>query len=71
MIFTLENKELKTFKKWNEEHKKTCPLLQSGDFRDSTGARLTFSFIPTGIGMCIQVKCGCGEIKDCTNVDKW
>lgn len=71
MKFELEGKELETFKKWNNEHRKTCKYTQPGGFKDSAGARLTFCFMPTGLGVCIMVECACGESINCTDTDDW
>jgi len=73
MKFELEGAELETFKKWDEEHRKTCPVINNGKPypSDATGFRLTFSFSPTGLGDEINVNCACGAKCDCTDVNSW
>ena len=67
MIFKLHEKDLKERKDWLDKHKKVCP----GYGRSVIGGHLTYSFTPTGVGMIIKIKCGCGEKLDLTHVEGW
>jgi len=65
--FTLEPAQVKKFKKWNNKHKKTCKYALDQTSMGAVGGRLTFSFIPTGIGCISEIKCACGEVLDVTD----
>ncbi len=53
---------------WKVEHDKICSLKD----KDGTiGGRISFVFNPTGVGVGVDVKCGCGEKLDLTNYDEW
>ncbi len=68
--FEITDEEEKVFEKWNKKHKKKCTYLKSSH-QSAEGARLIYSFTPTGLGMIIIVKCICGEECHLTNSDNW
>jgi len=51
---------------WNKNH--MCSfVLDSG----TCGGRLTWCFTPTSLGLCVVVKCACGEELNLTDVEDW
>lgn len=68
MKFELNEKELEKFNKWNEKHKKNCPLYGKDG---AIGGRLNFCFTPTGLGYLINVKCKCGKEINLTDFSDW
>ena len=56
--FSLSAKQEKVAKKFHKKCQKT-------------GATITYSFTPTGIGDTIKIKCSCGEEKDITEYEHW
>jgi hypothetical protein len=68
--FELNDKESKRVRKWSINH--DYPMLdENGVSKSATGGRLTFKFIPTGIGTIKKVKCSCGKKLDLTKYEKW
>jgi len=65
--FRLEGKEERDADLWKEKHLETCTQKQVG----AAGGRFTYAFTPTGIGVCIVVKCCCGEEKNVTDYSGW
>ena len=68
MIFKIEGKELETFKKWDEEHKKKCKAYKKDV---AIGGRLSFIFTPTSVGDAIVAKCICGKKVNITDINSW
>lgn len=66
--FEISGEELKKYKEWYEEHNKSCPLYQNVG---AIGGRLKYSFVPTGLGIVIVVRCSCGEELDLTDYENW
>lgn len=52
--FTLTLEEEKLANKWIKEHVCTAPPA-------TIGGRISFIFIPTGLGIISEVKCICGK----------
>jgi len=65
-MFTLDDDQRKKFDEWNRNH--TCSLKK---YSGAIGGRLTYCFTPTGLGVCLKVKCVCGEEIDLTDVSNW
>ena len=65
-MFTLDSEQKRKFDVWNCDH--NCSLKK---YSGAIGGRLTFCFTTTGIGVCVKVKCGCGEEIDLTDVSEW
>lgn len=64
--FILTIEENKAVHEWDNTH--ICP----GRITTTIGGRLVYSFIPTGLGMEIQVECNnCGEIFVVTKYKNW
>jgi hypothetical protein len=63
-VFELSEDERASYKRWWEEHKKTCPEINKTNF----GAR-TFCFTPLGFGTSIEVHCSCGAVHRFTDVE--
>lgn len=70
-MFELDEKQEKLFHDWNCEHIKTCKLTQSPTGTGAIGGRLSYCFIPTGLGVITKVKCACGEEVDLTEYTDW
>ena len=68
MEFGITGSELVKLNKWMKEHDKTCVLKYN---QGAIGGRLTYEFTPTGLGVIIKVKCGCGEFVDLTEYEHW
>jgi len=68
MKFEFYDDQPKKYRKWYEEHNKTCPLYQNDG---AIGGRLTYCFTPTSLGVITVVKCGCGEELNLTDVENW
>ena len=56
IIFEISGKDLEKLKIFKKEHE---PCFEK--FHDLIGAQFVYTFIPTGLGMYITVKCSCGE----------
>lgn len=68
--FEFNKKESKRIKKWSMNH--DCSKLDENNLHKSAiGGRLTYIFIPTGIGIIKKVKCSCGKELDLTEYEKW
>ncbi len=70
MVFKLDEKELTEYRKWIEEHDKTCPHADPMK-QGAIGGRLTYTFTPTSLGVITIVKCACGEEINLTDTDSW
>jgi len=68
-VFDLTENQTKILNKWNEKHRVVCKY--SHENAGAIGGRLTFRFTPTSLGMCVSVKCVCGEKIDLTECDEW
>lgn len=67
--FEISKQEKKNYKKWLEDHNKTCKFFGEGG--TTAGGRITFKFTPTGIGMGFAVECACGAEQDLTDFSDW
>ena len=70
MKFEFDETELRKYKKWKEEHDKTCPCKDPMK-QGAIGGRLTYQFTPSGVGVATVVKCACGEKIDLTDYESW
>ena len=61
MIFELNEKEVELYKKWREEHEKTCEWLSGKKDAGAIGGVLSIVFVMTSIGNMPKVYCTCGE----------
>ena len=66
MLEYLNKDELEAFHIWNNSHK--CWATEDSG---TTGGRLTYCFIPTGIGVVKVIKCACGEEINVTDYESW
>ncbi len=67
MKFELTEEEEIKYQIWLKEHNKTCSVKEIG----AIGGRMTFQFIPTGLGVISQVVCACEEKIDLTDYERW
>ncbi len=70
MKFEMSSIEWSETCKWIKSHDKTCTLLKN-NIHDTIGARITYTFTPTGLGMACGVRCACGESQETTDVSNW
>ena len=71
-LFYLTTREMEKIREWDDEHRKTCPIIKDTNRHSGIlGRRLVFQFTSTGIGSIIKVKCTCGEEIDITDVSTW
>ena len=68
LLDLLDEKELQQYVEWNTKHKPMCSAYMNDG---AIGGRLTFCFTPTGLGMCTEIKCMCGETINVTNFEDW
>jgi hypothetical protein len=66
-IFRLESEDVEKLNEWDKKHKKVCKLNKEC----AIGGRLSFIFIPTGLGIDTIVQCACGEQLNLTDVSDW
>lgn len=63
-IFELSATQIEKIKQWdNIKTGHECNVSKRGDI---TGARLSYRFIPTGLGDVVRVECKCGAELDVT-----
>jgi hypothetical protein len=63
-VFELSDTQIEKIKQWdNAETGHKCNASKRGDV---TGARLSYTFIPTGLDDVVKVECECGEVLDVT-----
>jgi hypothetical protein len=68
--FYLERRDCSEFYEWRKEHDKTCRFKGERNL-GAIGGRFTWSFLETGLGAVVTVKCACGEELDLTHVEDW
>lgn len=64
MKFELTEGQLEKLKEWDKTH--AC-----GAMSGAIGGRVGFKFIPTGLGMIVDVECICGEKLSLTESENW
>lgn len=69
--FEFTEEQSKRIKVWDDLHE--CSLKDSeGNRRFTTsGGRLKYTFIPTGLGEVQKIKCSCGSELDVSEYEKW
>lgn len=68
LTFEISGIELERIEEFKKKHIETCTKKQNL----TLGEYWTYSFIPTGLGKCIEIKCNlCGETEDVTDIDCW
>ena len=68
LTFEISGVELERIEEFKKKHRETCTKRQNL----TLGEYWTYSFIPTGLGTCVEIKCNlCGETKDVTDIDCW
>ena len=65
--FELNDNEMKNLEKFDQHRCAFKKPFACG----AAGGRLTFSFVGTGIGTLVTVKCACGKEKDITDISEW
>lgn len=73
-MFSLDEEQEKRFQEWDKEHKKTCKLCETPFSAGAIGGRLSYCFIPTGLGIIIKIRCACKENDwelDVTDYECW
>jgi hypothetical protein len=72
VIFELSEEQIKQVKDWDNPKTGHKCKLKPNDFSDkycgAVGGHLNYTFIPTGIGVFIEVKCVCGEKLDISEI---
>lgn len=63
-IFELSDQQREEIDKWDKEHECT---LNSDKYVGAIGGHLSYEFIPTSIGVIVNVKCSCGQKLDVSN----
>lgn len=70
--FELDSKETTAAKEFIEKHKNCCKEKLGKEFFSTTGGGFTYIITPTGLGICVSIRCNsCGKIKDITNSNNW
>jgi len=64
MKFELSEEQLAKFKEWNKSH--NCNAASG-----AIGGKISFKFIPTGLGIIEEVECICGEKLSLTEWEDW
>jgi len=65
IVYSLSEKETKEYFEFCKKHR-NC------EFTSTIGGKISVTFIPTGLGNVVEVKCkACGETKDITDIDCW
>ena len=68
ITFKITGAELNKVNEFKKKHKESCVCKQNL----TLGEYWTYSFIPTGLGNVVSIKCNlCGEQEDVTDVDNW
>ena len=68
LTFKITGTELDKINEFKKKHKESCVRKQNL----TLGEYWTYSFIPTGLGNVVSIKCNlCGEQEDVTDVDNW
>ena len=68
LTFKITGTELDKINEFKKKHKESCACKQNL----TLGEYWTYSFIPTGLGSVVSIKCNlCGEEEDVTDVDNW
>jgi hypothetical protein len=68
LIFKITGTELDKINEFKKKHKESCACKQNL----TLGEYWTYSFIPTGLGDAVSIKCNlCGEEEDVTDIDNW
>ena len=68
LTFEISGIELERIEEFKKKHRETCTKRQNL----TLGEYWTYSFMPTGLGTCVEIKCNlCGETKDVTDIDCW
>lgn len=62
MKFGLTTDQQKQLKDWHNDCEADAGAI---------GGRVSYTFTPTGLGMCIKAQCMCGEEIDLTDVADW
>lgn len=69
--FYLSDSDKRKVDKWDNSHKSECEYYINPLKIGAIGGRLSYTFIPTGLGDIMIVKCACGAKLDLTNNDNW
>ena len=62
--FTIYGKYYEKLLAFEKKHKKSC-----GDKYDSFGSLFAYTFVPSGLGDIVSVKCECGEVLFISDLD--
>ena len=65
--FEMNENEYKEALEWEKEHKKECPIKDTG----AIGGKTSVKFTMTSLGCGITVECDCGASVDVTDVSCW
>lgn len=69
--YYLSNEDKQKVDKWDNSHKSECEYHINPLKIGAIGGRLSYTFIPTGLGNIVIVKCACGAKLDLTDNDNW
>lgn len=70
--FTLNEVESEAAESFIKKHKNCCKEKLGKEFFSSTGGGFTYLITPTGLGLCVSIRCNsCGQIKDITDSESW
>ena len=65
--FIVPDEDEEKANEWLEKHRKICKVDDVG----AIGGKYTWSFIQTGLGLIIILKCFCGEEINLTDYESW
>ena len=75
MNFELSKEQIEKIREWDNPKTGHKCSLQSNEFSDkyvgAIGGHLSYTFIPTGLGNVVTVKCACGEELNITEYENW
>ena len=64
--------EFRMNEKEEQDYIEFCKKHHDCEFTSTIGGKITVTFVPTGLGSCISVKCNsCGETEDITDISCW
>ena len=69
--FILDGVELERARRWLRSHRRRHRQPPRDQREAASGAAITYSFTPTGIGVAVVLQCACGAECDVTDYDSW
>ena len=74
-MFTISDKQNTDIREWRNTHECTLRTSEHGVkdeiYVGAIGGAITYMFTPTGLGICVEAQCACGEKINVTDYDEW